>query len=570
MIIEKLVAELGWDLTGEADLRKFKGGMDMAAAGAARMATAVAAAGALAAGAIAAMGVGMFKLAKDAAGPLDELVKFSDRVNVNIEALQEWQFAAEQSGASAGEFQGAMETLSKNLGEVARGTGRAKKAFDDYGLSAKDSKGKIKSADVVLGELATKFQTLNDQQALDLGQKLGMTPGMITLLKSGTAEIDKLRQQARDNGLIFTEEEARNAERFNDSLNLFQRSIRAISHRIGVEFLPVLADGMDYLQGWIRENQTLIRSNIELWSGRVVSAMQGFLSLAGRIGTSLDQVGGYMANLLRFISANKIDLDNWQGLLVFAGALGAAFRPAIAAMAALFLIVDDLLAWGRGGKSVFGDMLEGISKLGEVDVDNLKGLIDTLAEGATLAAAGAGFAALATGINPLTTSLAGLAIAFAGAKAALDFFGVVKGNLDQKIANTNAVANPRAQPGYIESAGYDEQGRFIYMDGPSRRVDKPSVNTTEGFTQDALDLKFMLQNAEENLAKMNAGQAGRALENTINDSRNQSVTVDVGGVHVTQSTDAPAAVGRAVGNAAAGAARSSGLPPSRIAGSGAF
>uniref|UniRef100_A0A7C1NVR9 Phage tail tape measure protein n=1 Tax=Agrobacterium albertimagni TaxID=147266 RepID=A0A7C1NVR9_9HYPH len=569
MIIEKLVAELGWDLTGEQDLRKFKSGMDKAAAGAARMATAVASAGAIAAGAFAAIGAGMFKLAKDAAGPLDELVKFSDRVNVNIEALQEWQFAAEQSGASAGEFQGAVTTLSKNLAEVARGTGRAEKAFKDYGISAKDAQGRIKSADVVMGELAEKFQKLTDQQALDLGQKLGMTPGMITLLKSGTAEIDKLRQQARDNGLVFTEEEARNAERFNDSLNLFQRSIKAISHRIGVEFLPVLADGMDYLQGWIRENQTLIRSNIEVWSGRVVSAMQGFLSLTGRIGTSLDQVGGYVANLLRFISANKIDLDNWQGLLVFAGALGAAFRPAIAAMAALFLIVDDLLAWGRGGKSVFGDMLEGISKLGEVDVDNLKGLIDTLAMGATLAAAGAGFAALAAGINPLTASLAALGIAFGGAKAALEFFDVVKGNLDQKIAGTKAVANPRAQPGYIESAGYDEQGRFIYMDGPSRRVDKPSINTTDGFTQDALDLKFLLQNAEENLAKMGAGQAGAAVESTINDNSDKSVSVIVNQT-VQQATDAPAAVAGAVGNAAAGAARSSGLPPTRISGTGAF
>ena len=364
MIIDELISILGYEVKGEDKARRFAAGMDSIAAKAKTMATVMVAAGTLAAGAVAAVGAGMFKMAKDAAGPLDDLVKFSDRVNVNIESLQEWQFAAEQSGASAGEFQGSIETLSKNLGEVARGTGRAKKAFDDYGLSAKDANGKIKSADVVMGELADKFQKLTDQQALDLGGKLGMTPGMITMLKSGRVEIEKLQDQARKNGLIFSEEDARNAERFNDALNLFDRSVKAIRHRIGVEFLPVLSDVMDGIQGWMQGNQELIRQNIKVWSGRVVSFMRDFIGVLIPAVTAVGRFAGALVSAVgavgRFVSEMLGLKTEWAGVMLVLGAITAVVAPWLAAFGALVLIVEDFVVYLQGGESLIGAAIDRI------------------------------------------------------------------------------------------------------------------------------------------------------------------------------------------------------------------
>lgn len=600
MVVDELVAMLGYETKGEDKFRRFSQGMDRAAIGAKRMATAVVAAGAVAATAFAAVGAGMFRLAKEAAGPLDELVKFSDRVNVNIEPLQEWQFAAEQSGASSGEFQGALTTLSKNLAEVARGTGRAKLAFDDYGMSAKDANGNIKSADVVLAELAEKFKTLTDQQALDLGQKLGMTPGMITLLKSGTAEIDKLRKQARDSGLVFTEEEARNAERFNDSLNLFNRSIKAIRHRIGVEFLPVLADTIDSLQTWILENQALIRSQIELWTGRVVTGMRGFLSLIGRIGAAVDWVGGIIADMLRYISGNKINLDNWQGLLVFAGALAMAFKPALAAVSALFLLVDDLLTWKRGGKSVFGDILEFFSPengatAGSGFADGFARGIKKLDESAGSLVSGIDWKGLGTragdafmtGLGMLWDDLMSTSITFdwgdagtdAGSKFGSAFFqafsDLVTGffnSLGMRATQAIQGAIGNALPDWLKDRNvtYSAPGNLSFPEAPPS-VDRtaPNDNVSARPGETVSELQQLLLNAESNMARAGNDNAAASVESTVNDSRNQSVKVEVGGVTVTQAVQAPAAVGAAVGAAAASGARSS-LPPSRISGGGGF
>jgi hypothetical protein len=78
-------------------------------------------------------------------------------------------------------------------------------------------------------------------------------------------------------------------------------------------------------------------------------------------------------------------------------------------------------------------------------------------------------------------------------------------------------------------------------------------------TKDALDWKLMMQNAEGNAAKMGGGAPANAVVNdNKQDNRNQSTTVNVGGVQVNGVAGAGAAVGAAVGNAVGqGAARAS-------------
>ncbi len=169
MKIAELIAELGFDLKGEADLRRFEDGMRRAEVGLVGFVGKIEQFGKAAVLGISAIGVGigatvagMFKLASDASKPLDDLLKFSNRVGGSIEELQQWQYAAGLAGASSGEFQTSVISMTRQLAEAARGTGRAKKALADYGLSAKDAKGKIKEPTAFLMELSDKFQKLSE------------------------------------------------------------------------------------------------------------------------------------------------------------------------------------------------------------------------------------------------------------------------------------------------------------------------------------------------------------------------------------------------------------------------
>lgn len=330
-IVDELISVLGYEVRGEDNLRRFEGGMTRMRDRAQALARGVAVAGAAMTAAIGGAVTGMMKLATDASGPLDEMIKFSDRVGENFEALQEWGFAAEQNGASAGEFQSAVQSMSRQLAEAARGTGRAKKALEDYGLSATDTRGNVKTATDFMSELADKMQGMSEQQALDLGTKLGMSPGMVTLLRQGNSEIEKLRQQSRDAGLIFTEKDARLAEQFNDSLNLFQLTTRALRFQIGIGFLPVLRETIDQLQSWHNANREVIRSGIDTFVRAIVTHFQ---------------------TLKRVLLETEIS-PLWQ----MAGAV-VLMATRVGRIAALALALEDILNYMADGDSYFGDFVQ--------------------------------------------------------------------------------------------------------------------------------------------------------------------------------------------------------------------
>ena len=345
-IIDELFARLGFDITGKENLRAFKQGLSDAekksqglANGITNMARGAVAGMAAIGAAVAGVTGSMFALANAAAGPLDELGKAADRAGVSFEALQELGFAAEQSGSSVTELSNAVEMMSRRLAEAARGQGRAKTALEAYGLSATDASGEIKSATDFLGELADTFQGLSAAERLDLGQQLGLSRGLITMLSQGNDELERMRQVARDAGLIFTDEDRHNAEAYNDAMNLLMRTVRAMRDRIAIDLLPTLMQMIGGMQDWLNANRAVIQQNIG-----------GFLERIGRHAQTLSRV-------FARLQESAIPLE-----AILAGLL-AVLRPKWFLLLALAGAVDDFLTYMDGGESIIGNFIEWIQGL---------------------------------------------------------------------------------------------------------------------------------------------------------------------------------------------------------------
>lgn len=374
MVLEELIALLGFEVEGEENLRRFQSNLDGAkrrldsfAKGAAEVGRKVALGMAAIGTAAVAAGTAMFKLANDAAAELDPLIKAADRVGMSFDALQEWGHAATQSGASTSELASSAQQLQQRLAEAGRGMGRAKTALEAYGMSATDAQGNVKSVDTVLSELAEKFQTLDEAQSLDLGAKLGLSPGMITMLRSGNAEIEKLRQEARDLGLVFSEEEARNAEKYNDQVDRMGRAFKALGFAIGVEAMPFLMDWMDGLESWWKLNAQIVRQNL----GKTVDALghaigriaQTSTRMVGALLNTFERLGNAVSGVLRTLSGGTIDLSGWQGFAAALGAILMRIFPVWAGLVLAFLALDDFLAWMEDGESVIGTFVESLPAL---------------------------------------------------------------------------------------------------------------------------------------------------------------------------------------------------------------
>ena len=156
----------------------------------------------------------------------DNIGKTADSIGVSTKFLQQYQFAAQQSGIETEQFNKALRFFSKGVGEAAQGTGLAKRAFEEMGLSIKDSSGQTKKSEDLFKEFFVTLESIqepferNALLAQVFGAKVGIT--MANLLNSGAVAMEDLAESASG---VIDEETIRNAEAFNDTMNRLKRQV---------------------------------------------------------------------------------------------------------------------------------------------------------------------------------------------------------------------------------------------------------------------------------------------------------------------------------------------------------
>ncbi len=158
----------------------------------------------------------------------DNIGKTADSIGVSTKFLQQYQFAAQQSGIETEQFNKALRFFSKGVGEAAQGTGLAKRAFEEMGLSIKDSSGQTKKSEDLFKEFFVSLESIqepferNALLAQVFGAKVGIT--MANLIKGGAVAMEDLAASASG---VIDEETIRNAEAFNDTMNRLKRQVLA-------------------------------------------------------------------------------------------------------------------------------------------------------------------------------------------------------------------------------------------------------------------------------------------------------------------------------------------------------
>lgn len=156
----------------------------------------------------------------------DSIGKTADSIGVSTTFLQQYQFAAQQAGIETEQFNKALRFFSKGVGEADMGTGLAKQAFENMGISIKDASGQTKKSEVLFKEFFVTLDSIQEpfkRNAL-LAQVFGAKVGIImaNLIKDGSIAMEDLKESATG---VFDEETIRNAEKFNDTMNMLNRKI---------------------------------------------------------------------------------------------------------------------------------------------------------------------------------------------------------------------------------------------------------------------------------------------------------------------------------------------------------
>lgn len=213
-----------------------------------------------------ASGTALFALAKSVADVADNARKTAQSVGVTTEVFQELTFAAKLGGVEQNELAASLRLLGRNALDASRGSLTTARAFKELGVEIKDSRGELKPTEVLLLEIADRFEKLPDGPrktglALEVLGRSGAK--LIPTLNAGSAGIVALGEEARRMGAVISDDTAAAAEEMNDAIERAQTAMFGVAATVGVELIPVIKDVALAFRDWVVENRELIKQKVQ-------------------------------------------------------------------------------------------------------------------------------------------------------------------------------------------------------------------------------------------------------------------------------------------------------------------
>lgn len=257
----------------------------------------------------------------------NELKNFSDLTGIATEDTANLGAVLSKFGGDTSSAMNSLKSLQNAMNDAIKGEGALIDLQQKFGISISKQNGKLTDTRKALIELSTQFSKMSKANAMLAGQKLGLDDATIRLLMQGSKEVDNLLESQKELGVI-TAEDAKNSKDFNNILKDLRFMFEKISLMILKEVLPPLK----WLFGMIKKVFAVVAGN-----KRVVlsffAAIAAFLLIFKR-------------RLLMIAVANVIA---W-----------APFYAAVAIVAAIALIIEDIWGYLNGADSVTGAIVDKI------------------------------------------------------------------------------------------------------------------------------------------------------------------------------------------------------------------
>ncbi len=312
----------------------------------------------------AAITTGLVAAVKHFAAVGDQLDKMSKRTGIAASALAGFGFAAEQSGTNLGAVEKGIRRMQKNIRDLELGLSTSVDAFASLGISMDEIQGKSPEDQFQL--IAERLTAIEDpSMRAAVAQEVFGRAGAALIPMLGN--LKALREEARELGIIPSDEEVANAAKVTDAINRVKRAIGAAFFNVGSSLADSVLVGLESVKKitvaigkWVGENAGLIK---------VVAAIGLGLLAAGAaiiaFGTAIIGVGfaiSAMGSILGVIGAAVSFLLSPIGLVAAALAAGVFVwlkytDSGKAAIKSLSTFLGDLLAIS---KQTFGGIIDAI------------------------------------------------------------------------------------------------------------------------------------------------------------------------------------------------------------------
>jgi phage-related minor tail protein len=335
----------------------------------------------------------------------DKLQRLSDVTGISAERLQELQYAGNNLGVELETITGAQAKLTKSMAgatDETKGTGLA---FATLGVEVRDKvTGELRSAQDVMNEAFTALngignETERDALAMSIFGKSAME--LNPLIKAGGDELNKLSEEARNNGSVMSNEAVAAYDSLGDTIDNFKNGVLGGIGEKLAGLLPTIQgiiDKMLELPQWVQENSTfltilgvviatvtalviafniqqaLLASGLTLWGaiasvGTTITTALGtaFTFLTGPIGLVILAIGALIAIFVLL-------WNNCEGFRNFFINMWESIKQATSAVLEGYIIPfirDQLVPMFQKAFQTIGDVVKGAFNVMQWAWDNI-------------------------------------------------------------------------------------------------------------------------------------------------------------------------------------------------------
>jgi len=173
---------------------------------------------------------GMSRLVSSSLDTADAIGKIADRTGFAVEAFQELAFGADHFDISQRQLADGLTRFQRRLGIFVKYTeGPAAKAIKSLGIEMRDAADKVRDNESVFYDVVDAIESAGsamEQSAIAsqfFGEDVG--PRMVAFLRQGRRALEAFAKEAREVGLVLSDETVRGAEEANDQLTKLKKII---------------------------------------------------------------------------------------------------------------------------------------------------------------------------------------------------------------------------------------------------------------------------------------------------------------------------------------------------------
>lgn len=221
----------------------------------------------------------LMDVATKTAATTDRIDKLSQKIGISRQGFQEWEFILSQSGTDIEKLQMGMKTLVSQVDQADKGVGKGADNFARLGISVRDTTGNLKDQETLFNEVMVALQNMEDgtEKARLANELLGRSGSeLMPLLNGAAGSIDAMKQQARDLGLVISDDVVDAGVKFTDTIDQLKRSFGAMATGISASVFPIVQQFAEF----VIANMPMIQEvmgNVMNSLGEAVSAVLPFL-----------------------------------------------------------------------------------------------------------------------------------------------------------------------------------------------------------------------------------------------------------------------------------------------------